>query len=53
MKTLIRKTDQLGRILIPMDFRLAYGIDRERTEVELVPTEEGILIRKVSETAAG
>lgn len=51
MKPITRKTDQLGRILIPKDFRAAYGIDRELTEVELIPTQEGILIRKVSKTA--
>ena len=51
MKTIIRKTDQLGRILIPRDFRLAYGIDRELTEVELIPMQDGILIRKVSRPA--
>ncbi len=53
MKTIIRKTDQLGRVLIPKDFRMAYGIDRELTEVELIPMKDGIFIRKVSESAAG
>ena len=51
MKAIIRKTDQLGRILIPKDFRAAYGIDRELTEVELIPMPDGILIRKVSNQA--
>ncbi len=47
MKQIIRKTDQLGRILIPRELRAVYGIDCEFTSVELIPTDEGILVRKV------
>lgn len=41
-----QKTDQDGKILIPQDLRVRYGIEDAGSEVELVPMEQGILIKK-------
>ena len=48
MQTIKRKTDLLGRIIIPKALRVEYEILEEGSDVELVPLTEGILIRKVS-----
>lgn len=38
----IKEIDNLGRIVIPKEMRLRYSFERE---VELILTEEGVLIR--------
>lgn len=38
----IKEIDNLGRIVIPKEMRLLYSFERE---VELILTEEGVLIR--------
>lgn len=38
----IKEIDRLGRIVIPKEFRQRYGLT---TEVELVATKEGILMK--------
>ena len=48
MKSVISKTDQLGRILIPKQMRVLYEINKEFTHVELVPMKNGILIKRIS-----
>ena len=50
MKSIERKTDALGRVLIPKYLRSEYGILEEGSDVELVPLDEGILIRKLKQT---
>ena len=47
MDPVIRKMDQLGRVLIPKHIRAAYEIEEEDSDVEIIPTSEGILIRKL------
>ncbi len=47
MDPVTRKMDQLGRVLIPKHIRAAYEIEEEDSDVEIVPTSEGILIRKL------
>ena len=39
---IVKDIDKLGRITVPKDFRDLYGIEKD---VEIIPTEEGILIR--------
>ena len=46
MDTIIRKLNQLGRVHIPKRLRVVYEIP-EGSEVSIVPTDEGILIRKL------
>ena len=48
MKTIgiIRKVDDLGRIVLPAEYRRALDIS-DRDEVEVILHEEGILLRKV------
>ena len=41
-----RKTDMLGRIVIPKDLRIRYGIESEGSEIDIIPTEDGILLKK-------
>lgn len=38
----IKELESLGRLVIPKEFRKAYGIENV---VEIIPTDEGILIR--------
>jgi bifunctional DNA-binding transcriptional regulator/antitoxin component of YhaV-PrlF toxin-antitoxin module len=52
MKSIERKTDALGRVLIPKYLRSEYGILEEGSDVELVPLDEGVLIRKLKQTCA-
>ena len=37
-----RDIDKLGRLVIPKEYRRAYGLEKT---VEIIPTEEGVLIR--------
>ena len=39
---IIKEIDRLGRLVVPKEIRARYGLD---DEVELVLTEEGILLR--------
>ena len=39
---LTREIDKLGRLVIPKEMRLKYHLE---SEVEILPTDEGILIR--------
>ena len=41
---IIRKVDNLGRIVIPKELRAFYNLP-EHTKVEILGTEHGILIR--------
>ena len=38
-----------GRLTIPRKLRHIYGLDGDRTEISVVPTEGGLLIRKAAE----
>ena len=38
----LKEVDMLGRIVIPKEFRKRFGLGEQ---VELIPTEEGILLR--------
>jgi len=40
-----RKVDELGRIVLPMDYRRHYGIN-PTDEIDIIPTEDGILLKK-------
>lgn len=40
----VRKVDKQGRVLIPMEIRMAMGIITD-AELEIIPCEEGFLIR--------
>ena len=42
---MVKELDAVGRIVIPKDLREQYGIKKA---VELIPTTEGILIKKAS-----
>ena len=44
----IRHLDELGRIVIPKDFRKSLGISTD-TEILITMTDEGILLRKKDE----
>ena len=39
---ILKEVDMLGRIVIPKEFRKRFGLGEQ---VELIPTEEGILLR--------
>ena len=41
-----RKTDALGRIVIPKDLMIKYGIVEEGSDIDIIPTDDGILLRK-------
>ena len=41
-----RKTDILGRIVIPKDLRIKYDILDENTPIDIIPTEDGIMLKK-------
>lgn len=43
--TITRKVDELGRIVLPMDYRKHYGIN-PTDELDIIPTENGILLKK-------
>ena len=43
--TVTKKIDSFLRIVIPKEIRLFYGLDINE-KVELIPTDNGILIRK-------
>ena len=43
---IIKKVDKLGRIVLPKEMRKCYGIELNEG-VEIIPTESGILIRKI------
>lgn len=40
-----RKVDELGRVVLPMDYRKHYGIN-PLDELDIIPTEDGILLKK-------
>lgn len=42
----IRKIDDLGRLVIPSEIRRSLGIEAH-SELEMIPYENGIFIRKV------
>ena len=44
-----REIDHAGRIVIPKEIRDYYGIE-PYTELDIIPTEAGILITKVVDT---
>lgn len=44
---IVRKIDQLGRIVIPMEIRRQNGI-ADGDGMEILPTTDGIIIRKCS-----
>ena len=39
---IVREVDNLGRIVIPKEYRNLYGLTKE---VEIIATKEGVLIR--------
>ena len=43
---IIKKVDKLGRMVLPKEMRKCYGIELNEG-VEIIPTESGILIRKI------
>ena len=45
MRAITRKVDELGRVVIPSEYRTAYGIDC-REMVEFIPQEDGVLVRR-------
>ena len=45
---IIKNVDNLGRIVLPKEMRKCYGIDLNEG-VEIIPTERGILIRKIKD----
>lgn len=49
MKGFIRKVDKLGRICLPIDFRRQERLFAD-AEVEMVLTDDGLLLRKYDRT---
>jgi len=45
----VRKLDRLGRLIVAKDLRNLYNIHPETTVV-LIPTKDGILVKRVDET---
>lgn len=43
---IVRKIDSVGRLVIPIEIYRQSGFTGREEEVDIVPTEEGILIRK-------
>ena len=43
---IVRKLNDNGRVVIPMELRKLYGIDGEDAAVELFANDEGIFIKK-------
>ena len=41
----MKRIDKLGRIVLPIEMRKCYGIALNES-VEIIPTEDGILIKK-------
>ena len=46
MQTKVRKIDQIGRIVLPKEFRDSYDLVKEGDEVELIEVEGGLLLKK-------
>lgn len=46
MKNVVRKLDEIGRVSIPKQYRKIYDIQYNSCEVEIIPLDEGILIKK-------
>ena len=46
MKNVVRKLDDIGRVSIPKQIRKMYDIQYKSCEVEIIPTEQGVLIKK-------
>ena len=42
---ILKEIDKVGRIVIPIELRKYYGIE-QNDMLELIPTQEGILIKK-------
>ena len=45
---IVRRIDNLGRVVIPMEIRKTNGWD-EQTPMEMFSTEDGLLIRKYAD----
>ena len=41
-----RKVDALGRIIIPRELRKEYAIEYDITIIDIIPTHEGLLLKK-------
>ena len=50
-KGIVRKIDAVGRLVIPIEFYRQAGFVGREEEVEIVPTEEGILIRRCEQNS--
>lgn len=50
-KGIVRKIDAVGRLVIPIEFYRQAGFVGREEEVEIVPTEEGILIRRCEQSS--
>lgn len=46
MKSVVRKIDQIGRVVLPKNIRDAYDLTKEGDEVEIIDTGEGILLKR-------
>ena len=46
MKSVVRKIDQIGRVVLPKNIRDAYDLTKEGDEVEIIEMAEGILLKK-------
>ena len=46
--SVVRHTDKLGRICIPMDFRKSFGIS-EDTKIIIEETNDGIILKVVND----
>ena len=44
---MLRKLDSLGRLVLPVEMRNFYHMEKD-DDVEIIPTKEGILLRKPS-----
>lgn len=49
-KGIVRKIDAVGRLVIPIEIYRQVGFIGREEEVDIVPTEEGILIRKCEQS---
>ena len=50
-KGIVRKIDAVGRLVIPIEFYRQAGFVGREEEVEIVPIEEGILIRRCEQNS--